>query len=151
MCPETLDLANSRLTKEQKSKIISEQFDFFSLGVILYEMLVGQKPFSFEKEDYTICRLPLKFDLMCISDINPDISVAVENIIFKCMASKAEDKKYRYRSVDEIINDVQAVINGDVSNNTIQLLKPRNERTFQGKIVFNVNAQKLKEKFYEKQ
>ncbi|GHU31850.1 putative serine/threonine-protein kinase [Bacilli bacterium] len=149
MCPETLDVARS--TKEMKSRIISEQFDFFSLGVILYEMLIGQKPFSYEKEDPSICRLPLQYDLMCISDINPEIPVAVENIIFKCMASKPEDKKNRYRSVDEIIHDVRAVINGDVSNDTVQLLKPRNERTFQGKIVFNVNAQRLKEKFYEKQ
>jgi serine/threonine-protein kinase len=141
----------SRKAKSERDKLISVQFDFFPLGIIFYEMLMGEKPFKMDNEnDPGIIDLPLKYDIMCISDINPNIPVAIENIIFRCLASKESDLKFRYQSIDQIIRDVNNYLNDKQKMSFAKLLKPQNERTLQLKNIFNVQEQKLKEKFYEK-
>jgi serine/threonine-protein kinase len=135
-----------------QQQVISEQFDFFSLGVIFYEMLMGEKPFKASNEnDSSVIKLPLTYDIMCISDIDPNIPVAIENIIFRCLASKPSDLKFRYRSINDIINDLENYDSNRDKAMFAKLLKPRNERTLQLSNAFNVQAQKLKEKAYEKQ
>jgi serine/threonine-protein kinase len=141
----------SRLSKNQRDKFISIQFDFFPLGIIFYEMLMGEKPFkSTTESDPGIIDLPLKYDMMCISDINPDISVAIENIIFRCIASKESDLKFRYQSINQIIDDLKNYVDNKPKAAFAKLLKPKNERTLQLSNAFNVQEQKLREKFYEK-
>lgn len=134
-----------------KQKYITEQFDFFSLGVIFYEMLVGEKPFysdSYDKPD--VMKLPLKYDIVCMNDINPNIPSVLENIIFRCLASKPEDIKYRYTNVNQIIADLDKYIRDPKIDALFPLLKPRNKRTLQLKGIFNIENQRNKEKIYEK-
>jgi serine/threonine-protein kinase len=141
----------SRKSKTERDNFISTQFDFFPLGVIFYEMLMGEKPFKFPHEnDPGIIDLPLKYDMMCISDINPNISPAIENIIFRCIASKDSDLKFRYQSINQIISDLKNYESDKEKTSFTKLLKPKNERTLQLSNVFNVQEQKLREKFYEK-
>jgi serine/threonine-protein kinase len=141
----------SRKSKTERDKYISVQFDFFPLGVIFYEMLMGEKPFrALNDNDPGIIDLPLRYDMMCISDINPNIPVAIENIIFRCLASKDSDLKFRYQSINQIITDLNNYVSDKQKTSFVKLLKPKNERTLQLSNAFNVQEQKLREKFYEK-
>jgi serine/threonine-protein kinase len=141
----------TRKSIEEREKYITVQFDFFPLGVIFYEMLIGEKPFKTTNEnDPGVIDLPLKYDIMCISDINPDIPAAIENIIFRCLASKDSDLKFRYQSINQIIAELNAYVVDPQKASFIKLLKPKNERTLQLNNAFNVQEQKLREKFYEK-
>lgn len=136
---------------DNAKSLISEQFDFYSLGVILFEMLTGHKPFHAENyNNASVIKLPLRYDIPVMSELNPNINAGIENIIFRCMASKGEDKKYRYHSVQEIINDVQRLKKNSINGIEEKLLKPRKNRTLQSKNVFDVNKQIDHEKFYEK-
>jgi serine/threonine-protein kinase len=133
------------------SRYITEQFDFYSLGVIFYEMLVGEKPFY--AEDYTksdVVYLPLKYDIMCMNDIDPNIPSLLENIIFRCLSSKPSDIKYRYTNINEIISDLDKYNKDPKMAMIVPLLKPKNKRTLQLKGIFNIEGQKTKEKIYEK-
>ena len=109
-------------------------------------MLTGNKPFlASNYDDQSIISLPLTYDLPPLAKINPKISIAIENIIFRCIASKDIDLKFCYKNVDEIIDDINNVENDNIKNTT--LLKPYKERIFQNKI-FNVNNEVAKIKFY---
>ncbi len=145
--PDVFKMARSN--DKNANNFISEQFDFFSLGIIFYEMLIGKKPFfSSNYSSIEVIKLPLKFDMPIMSDINPNITPAIENIIFRCIASKPEDIKYRYHSVQEIINDLKNVSNTTSINE--KLLKPSKDRTFQIKNIFDTTKQRQHEKFYQK-
>ena len=137
---------------ESNRPIITVQYDFFALGVIFYEMLMGEKPF-YAKDYNTIdtINFGLKFDINNISKIDPSISTSMENLIFRCMASKDEDLKYRYTNIDEIIFDLNG-IKQKIDNNesdTIPLLKPINKRVFQKITNFDIEKQKQKEPWYK--
>jgi serine/threonine-protein kinase len=149
ICPDLLKMTRDK-TQSEKDKYISEQFDFFSLGVIFYEMLMGEKPFyADDYEKIEVLTLPCKYDIMCMSDINPNIPVSVENIIFRCLASKPDDIKYRYMNVSQIISDLEKVSkNPNKIGDT--LIKPKSKRLLQLKGIFNVESQRTKERIYEK-
>lgn len=129
---------------------ITENFDFYSLGIILYEMIVGDKPFTAENyNDPAIIKLPLKYDIPLISDFLPNVSNKVQNIIFRCCASKKNDIKYRYQSIEEIKNDVDAYLKNPEQFIDEPLIKKREERTFQKREAFNLAKEKQNQKFYQ--
>ena len=129
---------------------ITENFDFYSLGIILYEMIVGDKPFIAENyNDPAIIKLPLRYDIPLISDFLPNVSNKVQNIIFRCCASKKNDIKYRYQSIEEIKNDVDAYLKNPDQFIDEPLIKKREERTFQKREAFNLAKEKQNQKFYQ--
>ncbi len=137
-------------SKKSNDKILAlnEKCDFFSLGIILYEMLIGNKPFlADDYSDQSVLLLPLTYDLPAITKFNPKIPTLLENIIFRCIACKDEDIKFQYNHVDEIINDINKVINDPIGSNAKHLLKPYNKRTMQN-TTFNLTKEKEKLKIY---
>lgn len=147
------DITQLLSNKEQykKATYINEQCDFYAAGVILYEMIFGEKPFlATDYEDSKIITLPLKYDIPAICRNNPSIPIAVENIIYRCMASKPEDIKYRYSSAKEILEDIEDAFDTIDCPTEGILIKPYEKRTFQNSI-FDIQKTKNKEKFYTKQ
>lgn len=136
-----------KATTEKRFEVINEQCDFFSIGIILYEMLTGNKPFNGDLNDQKVILLPLRYDIPPLSKNNPKISPAIENVIFRCIASKPDDLKYRYTNVKEIIKDVDDIINNPQEGKLTELIKPYNKRTIQAN-VFDIESEKSKLKFY---
>lgn len=145
--PDLYNAYRPSSTVEQKFKVINEQCDFYSIGIILYEMLTGNKPFIGDPNEQSIITLPLKYDLPPLSKNNPKIPLALENVIFRCIASKKEDLCFRYSNVLEIIHDIDDIIKYPEKARTAQLIKPYSKRTLQASF-FDIEREKSKLKLY---
>lgn len=152
LTPAILNGANNGDHKDVKKlvEIITPQFDFHALGIILYEMLTGGFPFKEEKDEKDREKIKkwLKYDLPIISNIINNVPTSIDNIIFRLTASKEEDKKFRYRKIDDLLEDLKTWDTEERRNEP--LLKPMEKRTFQQPHVFDVDKLKTNEKFYHK-
>lgn len=85
--------------------------DVYSLGVVLYEMVVGKVPFSGDSP-LTIAYKHVREDPVRPRDIVPEIPSALEAIILKAMA---KDPELRYQSAIEMRDDLHRFLgNKDV-------------------------------------
>ncbi|MEO1663749.1 MAG: protein kinase [Chloroflexota bacterium] len=80
-----------------------ERSDLYSLGVIMYQLLVGDLPYDAETA--------LGVILMHVNDpipdaraMNPDVPPAVQDIVNRAMA---KDPDTRYQTADEIVADIE--------------------------------------------
>lgn len=157
--PDILQLKTSIITKamegdpkamKEMASILSVQFDFHALGVILYEMLTGSYVFrEIENEnDRTKIAKWKIYDLPILSNRIANIPNSIDNILFKLTASKPEDIKYRYKNIDEIIADINTW--DDPARKNEPLLKPVEKRKFEQPDIFDIEKLKGTESWYSK-
>jgi len=84
---------------------IDARTDIFSLGVVLYEMATGRKPFSTENKLETIDRIA-HAEPEPPSQLNKRISSELQRIITKCLEKSPQR---RYQSARSLISDFQAL------------------------------------------
>ena len=79
--------------------------DLFSLGVVMYWLLTGEKPFSAD----TVTAITYKVvhtDPLPLRQLNPALSADLEKVMLKCLAKKPED---RYANGKALAADLRAV------------------------------------------
>ncbi len=96
--------------EQATGKVTDGRADIYSLGVILFELVVGQLPIRLEEHSEQILerkkRMPETFFIAKPSDIVPTIDKNLEKIILKATASLASQ---RYLCCAEMIDDLKAL------------------------------------------
>lgn len=77
--------------------------DIFSLGVVMYEMVTGQKPFIAETYPAIMTKI-LTHNPESPSSLNPAVPEDFSRIIMKCLA---KDVDKRYRDVGDLLKELQ--------------------------------------------
>ncbi len=96
----------SYMSPEQiEGKPIDGRSDIFSLGVVFYEMLAGERPFKGENLASIIVKI-IQAQPRRVSEIKKDLPPELENIIFKMLE---KDPEKRYQTGQEVIEDLKKV------------------------------------------
>ena len=80
--------------------------DIYSLGILMYELLVGKVPFKGDNA-VEIAIKQMKEPIPSICKQNPDIPQSVENIVLRACA---KNPKNRYDSVREMYDDIKSCL-----------------------------------------
>lgn len=83
-----------------------EKSDIYSLGITLFEMVTGELPYKAESAvSVALKHIQDKFPIP--SELNPEVSKSVEQIILKCTQKKPE---IRYQSAVELLADLRKAL-----------------------------------------
>ena len=96
---------------------VSGRSDIFSAGVILYEFLTGQRPFT--GDGYAIVPHILSQDPIAPSEINADIPPALDAVIMKALAKRPED---RFATACEFAEALRAATTGAAVGTGVDIL-----------------------------
>ncbi len=89
--------------EQARGDVTDEKSDIYSVGVMLYEMLTGQKPFDTDNP-VTVAVMHMQNTAERPRAINPDIPAGLEEIILRAMEKDAEN---RYQTASDMIRDIE--------------------------------------------
>lgn len=98
------------LSPEQvREEVLDERSDLFSLGVVLYELLAGQRPFQGAGESAT-ARAIRRDAPEPLGARNPDVSPELERIVQRCLEKPRER---RFDSAGQLVSALEHVLGSE--------------------------------------
>jgi len=94
----------SYMSPEQvMGKTADGRADIFALGVILFELLTGQKPFPGDNLSTIVYKI-VHDEPRPVTEVNPDLPAGYESIIRRALAKQPED---RYQTCRDLVRDLE--------------------------------------------
>jgi serine/threonine protein kinase len=90
-------------------KQVDHRTDIYSLGIILYEMITGHRPFTADTPLAVVIK-QINDPLKRPSDYVKDLPESVEQVIFKALAKQPEN---RFQTMDAMIAALEKVVAGE--------------------------------------
>jgi serine/threonine protein kinase len=120
----------SYMSPEQvKGRPVDGRSDIFSLGVLLYEVLTGEKPFPGQTITTVIYKI-VNEEPIAPRTLNPSIHPGLSDIVMRALA---KDPEIRYQNCREMLEDLKnyrALGGVDRNSPEATLISPRNTPTF---------------------
>jgi Tol biopolymer transport system component len=89
--------------EQAEGKTIDQRSDIFSIGIILYEMTTGRRPFRGDTTASILSSI-LRDTPTSVTEANPDIPRDLGKIIKRCLA---KDPDRRYQSAKDVRNELE--------------------------------------------
>ncbi len=105
----TLGTAAYMSPEQTRSADVDWRSDLWSVGVVLYEMLAGRRPFESDYEQaiaYAVCNE----QPVSLSTRRPDMPPGVEPVVFKAMSKNPAE---RYQSADDLLSELKILQGGE--------------------------------------
>ena len=90
--------------EQAQGQPVDARSDIFSFGVMLYEMLTGQRPFRGSDRTSTLAAIAGQ-EPEALTQVNPDLPAKLERIVNRALE---KDRDHRYQSAPEILADLRA-------------------------------------------
>jgi hypothetical protein len=89
--------------EQAAGKTVGSRSDVFSLGIVFFEMLTGQRPFGGDTPNSVLSSI-LKDSPRPVSELTPSIPRDVQRLVHRCLA---KDPLRRYQSAIDLRNDLE--------------------------------------------
>jgi serine/threonine protein kinase/dienelactone hydrolase len=101
----TLGTAAYMSPEQALGQEVDQRSDIWSLGVVLYQMLSSQLPFTGDYDQAVIYSI-INTDPLPLSEVSPEVPAALDRIVHRTL-EKNPDKRYQHMS--ELLDDLRTV------------------------------------------
>ena len=91
--------------EQAEGKTLDSRSDIFSLGIVLYEMATGERPFQGETTASVLSSI-LKDAPRSVTELNPDVPRDMSRLINRCLV---KDPEHRYQTAKDVRNELEVV------------------------------------------